>query len=288
MEYLSLYKFYFIEYGTYERAIRKNKNQHGIAGMILPSMTYKEMYDHLAADKQKVDIKKDYLLHKAIRNFRKASRFPAWELYEYKIPASNNQYIIYFYAENRTRVEKPEIGSFCILFNGKQRFVIRWGASGYKHTTDSSMVAIRQIHAYTSHFLQRYKERLLKEESLSSNEVAARYLSRNTVAMPIEQNDDINRNHEQYGDTGRYAFRVRDGICFAQSSVQGLMSEDGDRHKDKVDAMIVLYTTFMNESKMTDSQRNAIFKEHCEKWTNFYNDFQREAKDGVITLRLEP
>ena len=102
--------------------------------MILPSMTYKEMYDHLAADKQKVDIKKDYLLHKAIKNLKKASRFPAWELYEYKIPASNNQYIIYFYAESRTRADKPEVSSYCILYNGKQKLVIKWGAGGYKHT----------------------------------------------------------------------------------------------------------------------------------------------------------
>ena len=71
---------------------------------------YKEMYDHLAADKQKVDIKKEYLLPKAIKAFRIASRFPAWELYEYKIPATNNQYIIYFYAESRTRADKPDVG----------------------------------------------------------------------------------------------------------------------------------------------------------------------------------
>lgn len=256
--------------------------------MILPSMTYKEMYDHLAADKQKVDIKKEYLLPKAIKAFRKASRFPAWELYEYKIPATNNKYIIYFHAENRTRMDKPEIGSFSILYNGKQRLIIRWGASGYKHTPDGPLVAIRQIHAYTSHFLQRYNERILKGESLTANELAARYLSRNTIAMPIEQNDNINRNHELYGETGQYAFRVRDGICFAQSMLDGIKSEDGDRHKDKVDAILILYTTFMNESEMKDSQREAIFKEHCEKWMQFADDFQREAKDGVITLRLEP
>ena len=54
-------------------------------------MTYREMYDHLAADKYKVDIKQEYLRPKAIKAFRKTSRFPAWELYEYKIPATNNQ-----------------------------------------------------------------------------------------------------------------------------------------------------------------------------------------------------
>ena len=256
--------------------------------MILPSMTYKEMYDHLAEDKQKVEIKKEYLRPKAVREFRRTSRFPAWKLYEYKIPATNNRYVIYFYTESRTRVDRPEVGSFCILFSGKQRFLIKWGARGYKHTTDGPLVLIRQIETYTSHFLQRYNERILKDKSLTPNEVAARYLSRNTIAMPIEQNDDINRNHERYGKTGQYAFRVKDGICFAQSMIEGIISEDGDRHKDKVDAMLVLHTTFMNESKMTESQRNAIFKEHCDKWVNFYNDFQREAKDGVITLRLEP
>lgn len=256
--------------------------------MILSTMSYKEMYDHLAADKQKVDIKKDCLRPKAIKAFRKASRFPAWELYEYKIPATNNQYIIYFYAESRTCVEKPEVGSFCIIFDRKKRFIIQWLAGGYKHTLDSSLMLIRQIHAYTSHFLERYNERILKYSSLTPNEVACRYLSRNKNAMPIQQNEEINRNHEQYGDTGQQAFRVRDGICFTQSVVEGIMSEDGDRHKDKVDAMLILYTTFMNESKMTDSQRNAIFKEHLEKWTQFWEkDFPKEAKDGVITLKLE-
>ena len=252
-------------------------------------MTYKEMYDHLLADKQKVDIKKEYLLPKAVKAFRKAYRFPAWELYEYKIPATNNKYIIYFYAENRTRVEKPEVSSFCILFNGKQKFVIQGGVSRYKHTPDSPLTLIRQIHAYTSHFLQRYNERFLKNESLRSNEVAARYLSRNNAAiMPLEQNENINRNHELYGETGQYAYRVRDGICFAQSEIQGIFYEDGDKLNDKIDASLILYTTFMNESEMTDDQRRAIFKEHCEKWAEIASDFLKEAKDGVITLKLEP
>lgn len=251
-------------------------------------MTYKEIYDHLAADKQKVDIKKDSLLPKAIKKFKKRMKFPAWELYEYTIPATNNKYVIYFYAESRVQAEKPEIGSFTIIYNGRQRFVAQWKAGGYKHTPDSELMLVRQIHAYTPHFLQRYKERFLKDESLTSNEVAARYLSRNIFPMPLQQNDEINRNHEKYGINGQYAFRVRDGICFSYTVVDGVESEDGDRHKDKVNALYICYTTFMNESKMTDSQRNAILKEHEEKWLQFCRDFQKEAKDGAITLTLEP
>ena len=256
--------------------------------MIVPSMTYKEMYDHLAADKQKVDIKKEYLRSKAVRALKKRMKFPAWELYEYTIPSTNNKYVIYFYAENRACSEKPEVGSFGIAYNGKHRFIVKCLAGGYKHTPDSKLTAVRQIHAYTAHFLQRYNERFLKDESLTADEVAARYLSRNTNPMPLRQNGEINRNYEKYGESGQYAFRVRDGICFSHLIVDGVPSEDGDRHKDKVKALYIGYTTFMNESGMAESQREAIFNEHCEQWLQFYEMIQQEAKEGVITLKLEP
>ena len=237
--------------------------------MLLTSMTYREMYDHLAADKYKVDIKQEYLRPKAVKAFRKTSRFPAWELYEYKIPATNNQYIIYFYAETRANAEYPEVGSFCIVYADK-------------------LVGVRQISVYTSHFFQRYRERFLKDKSPSANEVAARYFSRNTIVMPLQQNEGINRNYEKYGKTGKYAFRIRDGVCFTYMKAEGMISEDGDRHKDKVDTVYVCYTTFMNESGMTESQRNAIFQEHCVQWRQLYDTFLSEVKNGAITLRIEP
>lgn len=52
--------------------------------------------------------------------------------------------------------------------------------------------------------------------------------------------------------------------------------------------MVIVYTTFMSEYKMTDEQRTAIQIEHWEKWTKFFKDFMKEAKDGVLTLKLEP
>ena len=55
--------------------------------------------------------------------------------------------------------------------------------------------------------------------------------------MPLQQNEGINRNHEKYGEYGKYAFRIRDGICFTYMKAEGMTSEDGDRHKDKVDTV---------------------------------------------------
>ena len=72
------------------------------------------------------------------------------------------------------------------------------------------------------------------------------------------------------------------------SGVQGDISDDSNRKKDKVDAMLVLYTTFMNESDMKDTQLAAIDKEHYAAWERYVADMQREAKDGIVTLILEP
>ena len=43
--------------------------------MLLPTMTYKEMYDHLANDLKKVQIKEEYLRPKAVREFKKSENF---------------------------------------------------------------------------------------------------------------------------------------------------------------------------------------------------------------------
>lgn len=64
--------------------------------MLLPTMTYKEMYDNLSKDLKKVKIREDYFLPKAIKEFKKERRFPAWRWYEYTVPASQNKYIIFF------------------------------------------------------------------------------------------------------------------------------------------------------------------------------------------------
>ena len=94
--------------------------------MLLPTMTYKEMYDNLSKDLKKVKIREDYFLPKAIKEFKKERRFPAWRWYEYTVPASQNKYIIFFYVESRAFIEKPEIGNYCVVFDNKNnRFVIR-------------------------------------------------------------------------------------------------------------------------------------------------------------------
>ena len=234
--------------------------------MILPSMTWKEMYDGLATDARKVQIRIEKLYPKAVKIFKKTRTFPTWYIDEYIIPATNNQYIIFYYAGNASEVEKPRYSSFSFVFVGNHRYIIRGMQMGYQHTPKCETIMLPQIHAYTSHFFQRYNERFLHKDKMSSNEIAGMFFIRNPFPMPIMLNEEVNKNYKEHGDHNDRGMRVQDGFCFTQTAIDGEESKDGIREHDRVDVMLILYTTFMNEYDMSDSQIAAINKEHFETW----------------------
>ncbi|MBR6842265.1 MAG: hypothetical protein IKM77_08225 [Prevotella sp.] len=209
--------------------------------MIVANMNLHEVYDTLMEEMPKLDWKRESLHSKAIKEMERSMRFQC--LYDYKIPSSNNQYIIYFY---RTHLFAPvQSGYLCILYDGSKRFVIKW--------TDWRSPA---IHVFTSHFLQRYKERFLKQPEMTANEVAVMFLSRNSEMKPMAVDERINKHIEKYGEFAGEGFLVPDGFCFKLSGKETL--------EGKAPVGISFFTTFMPLSEMSDTQREAIFEE-CMK-----------------------
>jgi len=203
-------------------------------------MSLHEVYAHLMEEKRKLDWKCNTLLPKAVKEIRQQGVLPAWVMYDYKVPASNNQYIIYFYAAHP--YAQLVAGSLCVLFDNNKRFVIKY--------TDTQ---IPEIHVLTSHFLQRYKERFLENPELSANEVAVRYFTRNNMMKPMAIDERINKHIRQYGEYAGEGFLVPDGFCFKLSGEE--TSDEGTTIR------LSLFTTFMPTTDMSDTQRRAIFEE---------------------------
>lgn len=250
-------------------------------------MSCKELFDHLFKDLDKIQYRINYYRPKAIKEFKKTIAFPAWIMYDYTIPNNNNNYVIFYYAKSRDEILNPEASYFCTTFNNNQRLIIRTIVGGYKHTPNTPTKAIRTIHIFTSHFLQRYRERFLKDSKLTSNETACRFFSRNLYLMPIDINEEINKHISKYGEGANKGYRVNDGICFTRSFLEGEFYGDDLQDKDRVDALVAVFTTFMVESDMHENQRSAIFKEHWKKWTEAYTDFIKESKNGELHLKLD-
>lgn len=247
------------------------------------------MYDHLALDFEKIKIKKECLLPKTIREFKKERRFPAWKWYEYTVPATNNKYIIFFYVDNRFSVEKPKVEHFCVTYDNYKRYIIRCGVRGFV-PEGGNLMLLRELQVYTSHFFDRYKERWMDKElrfkdmSLNVNDVACVYFSRNNAhAMPVEMNDEINKHLEKYGEGARYGYRVRDGFCFTMTDMQ---SKNGNSKNEPI-AQWVIYKTFMNESDLADTQLSAIDKSYYEAWLRYQQTMQKESMNGITSLKLD-
>ena len=68
------------------------------AMMIVANMNLHEVYDTLLSEMPKLDWKRDALFPKVRKEMGKRMRFANYMMFDYKIPSSNNQYIIYFIA----------------------------------------------------------------------------------------------------------------------------------------------------------------------------------------------
>ena len=164
--------------------------------MIVANMNLHEVYDTLMGEMPKLDWKRDALRSKAVKEMNRQLSFqpsalplcPAknYVMYDYKIPSSNNQYIIYFYREHPFG---PVLSDYlCVLFDDTKRFVIKW-----------TYWRSPAIHVYTSHFLQR-----------------------NTTMKPMAVDERINKHIKQYGELAGEGFLVADGFCFKLSGKEHL------------------------------------------------------------------
>lgn len=83
--------------------------------LLLQSMTCREMFDEIAADYQKIKIRISKMHPRVVKIFKRSKKFPNWYVDEYKIPATNNHYIIFYYAGNINKTEQPHYTFFALL-----------------------------------------------------------------------------------------------------------------------------------------------------------------------------
>ena len=81
---------------------------------------------------------------------------------------------------------------------------------------------------------------------------------------------------------GKKGFVVTDGFCCTNSCLEGTLSEN--RADDKVDAMLVIFTTFISKNEMSEKQYESIKKGKTELISKFLNDFETKYKGEEFVL----
>lgn len=157
--------------------------------MIVPTMSYPEIYRVLENAAPKIRYKTEQLRPKAVKYFmREVWNYPAWKTFEYTIPATNDTYVIFFYAADAGAGEKPIAGSFCFLrhWNPWQVMLI----SDMAPELLALPLGIKFLFTYTSHFFDRYRERHLKNPSLPIMDSICRFFSNNYLMFNLCEPDN--------------------------------------------------------------------------------------------------
>lgn len=251
--------------------------------MIVPSMTYLEMYNELVADLPKLKIRANTLMGKVVKVFRKTHRYPAWLCYDYTHQESRNKYLISFYAASVKQIENPVVDYIGVTSDKNGRVIIKWENWLYHKDNETDFIGTRAISFYCGHFFSRYRERVWPTVEMSAEELICRYFSRNKRVVPIRLNEDIQRRYKEYGELAQYGMLVADGICFTKQGCEGDESTVGDQNGNFI--AVVWYYTIVDKGLLTERQTGAIEVEGKEFIrSHFFEPFQMALQQEMQKL----
>ncbi len=247
-------------------------------------MSNLEICNALFADLPKLKIRANALIPKMAKQFKKERRFPAWKWAEYTHQGSHNRYLMSFYAPTPAHADHPDVNYVAFMEEDRQQIVVQWGCWMYRKHGSLENIATRYVGYFSGHFFSRYRERVWKGVEMSRNELISRYFSRNIATIPLELNEDIQRNYKEYGDLAKYAFQVPDGTCFIRHWNEGDETTVGQKDCDFVS--VVLYYTFVNGGMMSETQNKAILKEGTRYIRDYYKSLFEDAMKEAFFRRL--
>ncbi|RYE59314.1 MAG: hypothetical protein EOP48_01275 [Sphingobacteriales bacterium] len=175
--------------------------------MIVPSMSLREIHNELKSDYSNVVTKKDLFFKEFRRMVLKASNFPFTRTYECTTPIKKNLYILMFSAPSRGYEDKPEFSVYVIYNTSKGKYL---ASLIFQHDI---------ITIYAPHFFRRYRERILKDNLISNDEIIRNYIKKDrgfTGGFVTKQVEDCFKSFEEQHqeEPVNFAGATLDGYCF--------------------------------------------------------------------------
>lgn len=184
--------------------------------MIVPSMSLREIHNELKSDYRNVVTKKDLFFKEFRRMVLKASNFPFTKTREYTTPIKKNLFIITFSAPSRGYENKPEFSAYVIYNTAKGKYL---ASLIFQHDI---------ITIYAPHFFKRYRERILKDNSISNDEIIRDYIKKDrgfTAGFITKEAEACFKSfEEQHQDEAvNFAAATLDGYCFGFKEGNNIM-----------------------------------------------------------------
>ncbi len=175
--------------------------------MIVPLMTVTEIHDEVFKDLSDLNNKVDACKKEFERVVLKSNHHPIVKSYKC-LTKRKNIIIITFTARKRSERRKPIVGFYGIYSKPEGRYAVAL-------TIESKLITI-----YPPHFFKRYRERILKDDSISNEELINLYFKNSwgfTAAVVNEQYESVYHSFES-ADADKVSFvaATSQGYCFGE------------------------------------------------------------------------
>ena len=198
--------------------------------MIVPAMTAEEIRKEMLDDMRSVPSSKMDAFRKNFRSLvLRSSKFPINKSYEYRTDRKN-LLTITLNAQKRGKHSDPNICVYCVYERREGKYAAVWSLSN-------------RVTIFPPHFFDRYQKRILKDDSLSRNEVIRRCITNNGGHLSLEINDDVESVFKCF--EGHYSDEIinivsatLDGYCFGE-----------------IHGKTVIMKTIISENMLSDRQK---------------------------------
>lgn len=214
--------------------------------MIVPSMTvneiHKEVFDDIMTLLNKIDeLKNDFK-----RIVLKGSRYPMTKSYDCKTREKKNLFVVQFTALKRSAWKNPIISTYGIYLRPEGKYAVAL-------SLDMNITTI-----YPPHFFKRYRERILKDESLSTEDIIRHYFKNDwgfVGAVVNEKYESVYHCFENDNKDEKVSFvgATCQGYCFGEKQgndniIKTIISDDM-LFEDQKSTFYELRTAFQDFNK---------------------------------------
>jgi len=175
--------------------------------MIVPSMTVQEIHNEVFEDLKNIE----KITNGFNKDFRKLvlrkSRYPLTKTYEYVTKEKKNLFIIGYTALKRSDWENPIMHFYGVYSRPEGKYVVA-------PTIDMNTSTI-----YPPHFFKRYRERIVKDETISNDDIIRLYFKNDwglTGAKVNQDHEDVYNSFEDDDKNERISIvaATAQGYCF--------------------------------------------------------------------------
>ncbi|MBK8622637.1 MAG: hypothetical protein IPN79_12995 [Saprospiraceae bacterium] len=216
--------------------------------MIVPSMTYEEIHIEMIRDAKDFLIK-IFTYHKQFdREVLKTSRFPVIRSYDFVTKERKNKYNVTFKAKKRSHRRNPAITFYTVFDRPEGKYAVC--------TAD-----LKSVFIYTPHFFKRYRERILKDDTISNKNLIKLFFRNDWGfrATTVDKNfEEVYHSFEDSTPNEKVCFvaALANGYCFGE--YQGTVSV--------LKTIISEEMLFEKQKKIFKTLQNTLHEENVERF----------------------